>query len=89
MLQNPGVGLIFFVPGQRETLRVAGRAIIVRDQAIRSAMMEDGRVPELAMIVIIARAFFHCGTCITRSRLWEDQADPQQAGQWSDDAPAL
>jgi predicted pyridoxine 5'-phosphate oxidase superfamily flavin-nucleotide-binding protein len=32
VLQNPGVGLIFFVPGQRETLRVTGRAIIVRDQ---------------------------------------------------------
>jgi PPOX class probable FMN-dependent enzyme len=89
VLQNPGVGLIFFIPGQRQTLRVAGRAIIVRDQTIRSAMTEDGRVPELAMIVIIARAFFHCGTCITRSRLWADQADPQQAGQWSDDAPAL
>ncbi len=43
VLQNSGVGLIFFIPGQRETLRVAGRAIIVRDQDIRSAMTEDGR----------------------------------------------
>jgi Predicted flavin-nucleotide-binding protein structurally related to pyridoxine 5''-phosphate oxidase len=32
VLQKPGVGLIFFVPGQRETLRVTGRALIVRDQ---------------------------------------------------------
>jgi predicted pyridoxine 5'-phosphate oxidase superfamily flavin-nucleotide-binding protein len=29
---KPGVGLIFFVPGQRETLRVTGQALIVRDQ---------------------------------------------------------
>ncbi len=89
LLQNPGVGLIFFIPGQRETLRISGRAIIVRDQNIRSAMMVDGRVPELATIVIVERAFFHCGKCITRPRLWDHHVDPRQAGQWSDDAPAL
>src|SRR3954452_7136670 len=31
VLQNPRVGLIFFVPGKRETLRVGGDALIVRD----------------------------------------------------------
>jgi predicted pyridoxine 5'-phosphate oxidase superfamily flavin-nucleotide-binding protein len=31
VLQKPGVGLILSVPGHRETLRVAGRALIVRD----------------------------------------------------------
>lgn len=75
VLQNPGIGLIFFVPGQRETLRVAGRASIVRDHSVRSAMAEGGRIPELAMIVVVARAFFHCGKCITRSNLWNHHAD--------------
>ena len=31
VLENPRVGLIFFVPGKSETLRVSGRATIVRD----------------------------------------------------------
>jgi len=84
VLQKPGVGLIFFVPGQRETLRVAGRALIVRDQDIRSTMMDKGRMPDLAMIVAVERAFFHCGKCITRSNLWEYEAHPEQA--WSDAA---
>jgi PPOX class probable FMN-dependent enzyme len=70
VLHTPGVGLIFFVPGQRETLRVAGRATIVRDQELRNAMTDNGRLPELAMIVDVERAFFHCGKCITRSNLW-------------------
>ncbi|MGZ3282707.1 MAG: MSMEG_1061 family FMN-dependent PPOX-type flavoprotein [Xanthobacteraceae bacterium] len=61
VLHNPGVGLIFFVPGRRETLRVAGRAMIVRDVDIRNAMAENGRVPELALVVVVERAFFHCG----------------------------
>jgi PPOX class probable FMN-dependent enzyme len=86
VLQKPGVGLVFFVPGQRETLRVAGRALIVRDQNIRSTMMDKGRMPELAMIVAVERAFFHCGKCITRSNLWEYEAHPE--GAWSDDAAA-
>jgi uncharacterized protein len=87
VLQNPGVGLVFFVPGERETLRVAGRAVIVRDQDIRSALADNGRMPELAMIVIVERAFFHCGKCITRSKLWDYEG--QQAGALSPIAPAL
>lgn len=89
VLQNPGVGLIFFVPGQRETLRVAGRAAIVRDQNIRSAMMEGGRMPDLVMIVVVERAFFHCGKCITRSNLWDFKAHHQHAATLSLTAPAL
>lgn len=74
VLQNPGVGLLFLVPGRRETLRVAGRVSIVRDLGVRSAMIENGRMPELAMIVAIERAFFHCGKCVIRSNLWSHEA---------------
>jgi PPOX class probable FMN-dependent enzyme len=79
LLQNPGVGLIFFVPGRNETLRVAGRAVIVRDRAIRSALADGRRIPELAMIVFVERAFFHCGKCITRSKLWPYKQQYEQA----------
>jgi PPOX class probable FMN-dependent enzyme len=79
VLQKPGVGLVFFVPGQRETLRVAGRAVIVRDQDIRSALADNGRTPELAMIVMVERVFFHCGKCITRSHLWDYEGHREQA----------
>jgi PPOX class probable FMN-dependent enzyme len=89
VLQNPGIGLIFFVPGRRETLRVAGRAMIVRDRAIRSAMMEGDRMPELAMIVIVERVFFHCGKCIARSNLWNYRVDAEPAATLSPIAPAL
>jgi uncharacterized protein len=78
VLDNPRVGLIFFVPGARETLRVGGTAILVRDQDLRESMAIDRRVPELAMIVTVERAFFHCGKCITRSKLWDAGARPDQ-----------
>lgn len=89
VLHNPGVGLIFLVPGQRETLRVTGRALIVRDWDVRSAMIDNGRMPELAMIVIIERAFFHCGKCMARSNLWDYEAEREQARASSPVAPAL
>lgn len=71
ILQNPHIGLIFFVPGRRETLRVFGRGLIVRDQDVRNAVAVDGRAPDLALVVAVDRAFFHCGRCIMRSGLWE------------------
>jgi PPOX class probable FMN-dependent enzyme len=61
VLQNPRVGLIFFVPSKRETLRAGGSAVLVRDQGIRNAMATNGRAPELVMIRV-DRAFFHCDT---------------------------
>ena len=71
VLKNPGVGLIFFVPGKGETLRISGKAAIVRDRAVREAMAIKGRAPELALIVRVQRVFFHCAKCINRSKLWE------------------
>jgi len=70
VLQNPNVGLIFFVPGRRETLRVNGKARIVRDVVLLQRMALKGKAPKVAALVSIERAFFHCGSCIARSQLW-------------------
>ncbi len=89
VLQNPHVGLIFFVPRERETLRVAGRAQIVRDENIRTALADNRRVPDLALIITVERAFFHCGKCIARSNLWDSKRRqaaefPAPDGRWPD-----
>jgi PPOX class probable FMN-dependent enzyme len=71
ILEDPNIGLIFLVPDRRETLRVNGRALIVRDVELRQTMVMKGRVPDLALVVSVTRAYFHCGSCIARSQLWE------------------
>jgi PPOX class probable FMN-dependent enzyme len=71
VLQNPNVAMLFLVPGRRETLRVAGRARIVRDQALRESMAAKGKVPELLLGVDVSEVFFHCAKCIIRSDLWQ------------------
>jgi PPOX class probable FMN-dependent enzyme len=80
VLQNPGVGLLFLIPGKLETLRVNGRARIVRDTALRERMAMQGKVPDLALVVTVEQAFIHCGKCMIRSRLWEGDAWPDAAG---------
>lgn len=77
VLQNAHVGLLFIIPGKLETLRVNGRAQIVRDTALRERMQVAGKVPALALVVTVEQAFIHCGKCILRSRLWD-------AGTWPD-----
>jgi PPOX class probable FMN-dependent enzyme len=72
LLQNPRIGLLFLVPGQQETLRVSGRALIVRDQTLRERMAIRGKVPEFALVVEVEEVFFHCAKCIIRSQLWDE-----------------
>jgi PPOX class probable FMN-dependent enzyme len=76
LLQNPKVGLIFLIPGKRETLRVSGTATLVRDAGLRQQMAVGGRVPELALVVSVERALFHCAKCMIRSGLWQPDAWP-------------
>lgn len=45
----PRIGLIFLVPGKRETLRVSGKAEVVRDPALLETLKASGKVPALAI----------------------------------------
>ena len=74
VLQNPRVGLLFLVPGRNETLRVNGRALIVRDAGLRERMAVKGKAPQLALIVSTEEVFVHCGKCMLRSNLWDHEA---------------
>ena len=74
LLEDPRVGMIFFIPGKGETLRISGEARIVRDEALRQSMIVNDNVPELALVIYVERAFIHCPKCIIRSKLWQPEA---------------
>lgn len=78
VLASPGVGLIFFVPGINETLRVNGAARITRDPALLEPLAAQGKVPAAALMVEIREAFFHCGKALMRSRLWDSAAQVER-----------
>jgi len=74
ILEDPEVGLIFFVPGVSETLRVNGTAEITDDADLLAQFEERGTVPKTALIINVKEAFIHCAKALIRSRLWDPDA---------------
>ncbi|MGP4018957.1 pyridoxamine 5'-phosphate oxidase family protein [Saccharopolyspora sp. 5N708] len=73
VLSNPHVGLIYFIPGRGDTLRINGRARLVRDAPFFDDMVVKGHRPVLALVVEIEQIFHHCAKAFLRSGLWEPE----------------
>jgi PPOX class probable FMN-dependent enzyme len=73
LLERPGVGLIFFVPGLNETLRVNGRARITTDPALLEPLAVNGKVPRSGILIAAEEIYFHCGKALIRSDLWNPE----------------
>lgn len=71
IMANPNVGLLFFIPGFEDTLRVNGRATIVNDPAVLARAAVNGKAPKVAIRVTVDEAFLHCAKALKRSRLWD------------------
>jgi PPOX class probable FMN-dependent enzyme len=71
ILKNPHVGLIFLIPGRNETLRINGRARLVREAPFFDELIVKGHRPHLALVVEIEQIFFHCAKAFLRSGLWK------------------
>jgi PPOX class probable FMN-dependent enzyme len=71
---NPEVGLLFIIPGFDETLRVNGRAEVVRDPALLAPLAVDGKAPKVAIRVAVRQAYLHCAKSFRRARLWDPAA---------------
>lgn len=70
IIQNPNLGLIFLIPGIKETLRVNGQAQVVTDEEVLALLEVQGKQPSFAIIVHVKEAFMHCAKCMIRSNLW-------------------
>ncbi|WP_067721037.1 pyridoxamine 5'-phosphate oxidase family protein [Nocardia yamanashiensis] len=73
ILSNPRVGVLFLIPTRGETLRVNGRAKLVRDAPYFDDMVVKGHRPILAIEVEIEQIFFHCAKAFLRSNLWKPE----------------
>jgi uncharacterized protein len=76
ILANPHVGIISLIPGRNDTLRINGRARLVRDAPWFDDLTVRGQRPVLALVVEIDQVFSHCPKAFMRSGLW-DQASWQ------------
>ena len=73
VLDNPHVGLIYLLPGRGDTLRINGRASVVRNADFFDRMVIKGHRPVLALVVEIEQVFYHCSKAFLRSSLWKPE----------------
>ena len=71
ILSNPHIGLIYLVPGRTDTLRINGKATLVRDAPFFDQLTVKGHRPVLAVVVQIEQIFYHCSKAFLRSDLWQ------------------
>src|ERR1700753_220243 len=74
VLSNPHVGLIYLVPGREDTLRINGRARLVRDAPFFDQLIVKVHPPALALVVDIEEVFHHCSKPFLRSGLWKTES---------------
>ena len=79
IVQTGHVGLLFLIPGVEETLRVNGRAQVVRDPSLLDRTTGTGKRPILAIAVSVEECFLHCAKAFKRSRLWQREGWPDRS----------
>jgi uncharacterized protein len=70
ILSNPRVGIVFVIPGLKETLRVNGSAVLVRDESILEQLSVQGKRPWLGIGVRVEECYMHCAKAFIRSQAW-------------------
>ena len=72
VVANPHIGLLFFIPGVAETLRINGVGEITTEPALLKRWTVNGKHPRSAMRVTVREAYLHCAKALMRSKLWDD-----------------
>lgn len=72
ILAGSRLGLLFFVPGVSEVLRVQGEAEVLYDSELNQRLSSDSQQALVVTRMKVHSAFFHCGKALLRSGLWAD-----------------
>ncbi|WP_320669919.1 pyridoxamine 5'-phosphate oxidase family protein [Patulibacter defluvii] len=76
ILENPHVGLLFLLPGRGDTLRINGRARLLRDAPWFDQLVVKGHRPRLALVVEIEEVLHHCAKAFLRAGVWQPEQWP-------------
>lgn len=70
IVHTPAVGLLFFVPGFEEMLRVNGVAESVTTPDLMERFTIDSKPPRSVLLIEVKEVYFHCTKALRRSALW-------------------
>jgi hypothetical protein len=70
VVHNPAVGLLFFLPGVDEMLRLNGVASVTTEEGLMTRFIHDGKRPRSVVRIMVQEVYFHCSKALKRSDLW-------------------
>jgi len=77
--ERPGVGLLFFIPGFGDVLRVNGLARIATDRPLMDRFIVNGKAPLSVILIDVKEAYLHCPKAIKRARLWDPDVQVERS----------
>ncbi len=75
LVHQPAMGLLFFIPGFTEMLRVNGKAVTTTEPDLMKRFEHQGKPPRSVMTIAVEEVYLHCTKALKRSGLWD--ADKQ------------
>lgn len=70
IMHAPAVGLLFFIPGIDETLRINGTATVSVHEELMNRFVVDGKRSRSVIVVDVVEVYLHCSKALKRSDLW-------------------
>ncbi|UAL11751.1 MSMEG_1061 family FMN-dependent PPOX-type flavoprotein [Caulobacter segnis] len=70
IVREPGVGMVFFIPGVEEVLRLNGLARVTTREDLMARFTHEKKRPRSVVLVEIREVYFHCSKALRRSDLW-------------------
>lgn len=70
IVQSGNIGLIFFIPGMDETLRVNGTAKLRNEAELLRQFPHERHPPRIVVEIRVEEIYLHCAKALMRSKLW-------------------
>ncbi len=70
IVETGGIGLLFFIPGVNDMLRVNGVAHLSVAPELREQFVFRGKNPRSVMRIDVQEAYLHCTKALVRADLW-------------------
>ncbi|MFZ5737125.1 MAG: MSMEG_1061 family FMN-dependent PPOX-type flavoprotein [Pseudomonadota bacterium] len=80
IIHNPAVGMLFFLPGVEDMLRINGMAWITVEPELMARFVHDGKAPRAVVLIETREVYFHCSKALKRSDLWNPDKHVPKGG---------
>jgi len=73
IIHQPAVGMLFFLPGVDDMLRINGLARVTTEPVLMDRFVHDGKPPRSVVLIEVREVYFHCSKALRRSDLWNPE----------------